>query len=139
NVYGGFKKIWDQRAAKSPQLTQKLEKVFGDAFSEEGVEIGTGIVSTVTSALSGDTGGALASGLNTILSFLGSSMGQNLISTLGTAITNGLPEIGAILSSIFDGGILTAIGEGISTLVGTIGGGAGLAGVVETVSAALGS
>lgn len=138
-VYGGFKKIWDQVAAKSPQLTQNLEKVFGDAFSEEGVEIGTGIVSTVTSALSGDTGGALASGLNTILSFLGSSMGQNLISTLGTAITNGLPEIGAILSSIFDGGILTAIGEGISTLVGTIGGSAGLAGVVETVTAALGS
>lgn len=138
-VYGGFKKIWDQVAAKSPQLTQNLEKVFGDAFSEEGVEIGTGIVSTVTSALSGDTGGALASGLNTILSFLGSSMGQNLISTLGTAITNGLPEIGAILSSIFDGTILTAIGEGISTLVGTIGGGAGLAGVVETVGAALGS
>ena len=138
-VYGGFKKIWDQVAAKSPQLTQNLEKVFGDAFSEEGVEIGTGIVSTVTSALSGDTGGALASGLNTILSFLGSSMGQNLISTLGTAITNGLPEIGAILSGIFDGTILTAIGEGISTLVGTIGGGAGLAGVVETVSAALGS
>lgn len=138
-VYGGFKKIWDQVAAKSPRLTQNLEKVFGDAFSEEGVEIGTGIVSTVTSALSGDTGGALASGLNTILSFLGSSMGQNLISTLGTAITNGLPEIGAILSGIFDGSILTAIGEGISTLVGTIGGGAGLAGVVETVSAALGS
>lgn len=138
-VYGGFKKIWDQVAAKSPKLTQNLEKVFGDAFSEEGVEIGTGIVSTVTSALSGDMGGALASGLNTILSFLGSSMGQNLISTLGTAITNGLPEIGAILSSIFDGTILTAIGEGISTLVGTIGGGAGLAGVVETVGAALGS
>lgn len=138
-VYGGFKKIWDQVAAKSPQLTQNLEKVFGDAFSEEGVEIGTSLVSTVTSALSGDTGGALASGLNTILSFLGSSMGQNLISTLGTAITNGLPEIGAILSSIFDGTILTAIGEGISTLVGTIGGGAGLAGVVETVGAALGS
>ena len=138
-VYGGFKKIWDQVAAKSPKLTQNLEKVFGDAFSEEGAEIGTGIVSTVTSALSGDTGGALASGLNTILSFLGSSMGQNLISTLGTAITNGLPEIGAILSGIFDGGILTVIGEGISTLVGTIGGGAGLAGVVETVSAALGS
>lgn len=138
-VYGGFKKIWDQVAAKSPQLTQNLEKVFGDAFSEEGVEIGTGIVSTVTSALSGDMGGALASGLNTILSFLGSSMGQNLISTLGTAITNGLPEIGAILSGIFDGSILTAIGEGISTLVGTIGGGAGLAGVVETVGAALGS
>ena len=138
-VYGGFKKIWDQVAAKSPQLTQNLKKVFGDAFSEEGVEIGTGIVSTVTSALSGDTGGALASGLNTILSFLGSSMGQNLISTLGTAITKGLPEIGAILSGIFDGSILTAIGEGISTLVGTIGGGAGLAGVVETVGAALGS
>ena len=138
-VYGGFKKIWDQVAAKSPQLTQNLEKVFGDAFSEEGVEIGIGIVSTVTSALSGDTGGALASGLNTILSFLGSSMGQNLISTLGTAITNGLPEIDAILSSIFDGTILTAIGEGIASLAGSIGGGAGLAGVVETVSAALGS
>ena len=138
-VYGGFKKIWDQVAAKSPKLTQNLEKVFGDAFSEEGVEIGTGIVSTVTSALSGDTGGALASGLNTILSFLGSSMGQNLISTLGTAITNGLPEIGAILSSIFDGTILTAIGEGIASLAGSIGGGAGLAGVVETVGAALGS
>ena len=138
-VYGGFKKIWDQVAAKSPQLTQNLEKVFGDAFSEEGVEIGTGIVSTVTSALSGDTGGALASGLNTIMSFLGSSMGQNLISTLGTAITNGLPEIGAILSGIFDGTILTAIGEGIASLAGSIGGGAGLAGVVETVGAALGS
>lgn len=138
-VYGGFKKIWDQVAAKSPKLTQNLEKVFGDAFSEEGVEIGTGIVSTVTSALSGDTGGALASGLNTILSFLGSSIGQNLISTLGTAITNGLPEIGAILSGIFDGSILTAIGEGIASLAGSIGGGAGLAGVVETVSAALGS
>ena len=138
-VYGGFKKIWDQVAAKSPKLTQSIEKVFGDAFSEEGVEIGTGIVSTVTSALSGDTGGALASGLNTILSFLGSNMGQNLISTLGTAISNGLPEIGTIIGSVFDGGIITFIGEGIASLAGSIGGGAGLAGVVETLGTAIGS
>ena len=136
-VYGGFKSIWDKVSEKAPALTQNLERIFGQAFSDEGVEVATSLVSTITSALSGDYGGAAVNGLNTILSFLGSSMGQNFIANLGTAITNGLPEITAIFSGLFDGGIFTAIGEGVSTLVGTIGGSAGLAGIAESIGGVL--
>ena len=136
-IYGGFKSIWDKVSEKSPELTANLEKVFGTAFSDEGVEIATSLVSTVTSALSGDYGGALVSGLNTTLAFLGSSMGQNLISGLSNVLSTGLTDIGAMVSSAFSGGIVGEIGAGVSGLVGSLGAGGGLAGIAGSIGTAL--
>lgn len=136
-IYGGFKSIWDKVSEKSPELTANLEKVFGTAFSDEGVEIATSLVSTVTSALSGDYGGALVSGLNTTLAFLGSSMGQNLISGLSNVLSTGLTDIGAMVSSAFSGGIIGEIGAGVSGLVGSLGAGGGLAGIAGSIGTAL--
>ena len=136
-IYGGFKSIWDKVSEKSPELTANLEKVFGTAFSDEGVEIATSLVSTVTSALSGDYGGALVSGLNTTLAFLGSSMGQNLISGLSNVLSTGLTDIGAMVSSAFNGGIIGEIGAGVSGLVGSLGAGGGLAGIAGSIGTAL--
>ena len=136
-IYSGFKSIWDKVSEKSPELTANLEKVFGTAFSDEGVEIATSLVSTVTSALSGDYGGALVSGLNTTLAFLGSSMGQNLISGLSNVLSTGLTDIGAMVSSAFSGGIIGEIGAGVSGLVGSLGAGGGLAGIAGSIGTAL--
>lgn len=136
-IYGGFKSIWDKVSEKSPELTANLEKVFGTAFSDEGVEIATSLVSTVTSALSGDYGGALVSGLNTTLAFLGSSMGQNLISGLSNVLSTGLTDVGAMVSSAFSGGIIGEIGAGVSGLVGSLGAGGGLAGIAGSIGTAL--
>lgn len=136
-IYGGFKSIWDKVSEKSPELTANLEKVFGTAFSDEGVEIATSLVSTVTSALSGDYGGALVSGLNTTLAFLGSSMGQNLISGLSNVLSTGLADISTMISSAFSGGIIGEIGAGVSGLVGSLGAGGGLAGIVGSIGTAL--
>lgn len=139
-ISGGLEDAWSKVSEKVPALADSLEKAFGVAFSDEGVEISTSLVSTVTSALSGDYGGALASGLNTILSFLGSSMGQSLLSSLGNAISTGLPELGATISSAIGGsGIFTAVSEGVGTIAASIGGGAGLTGIVETLGTAISS
>ena len=139
-ISGGLEDAWSKVSEKVPALADSLEKAFGVAFSDEGVEISTSLVSTVTSALSGDYGGALASGLNTILSFLGSSMGQSLLSSLGNVISTGLPELGATISSAIGGsGIFTAVSEGVGTIAASIGGGAGLTGIVETLGTAISS
>lgn len=142
-IYGGFKKVWSKIDEKFPELASNLSKAFGDVFSEEGAEIATSLVSTVTNALSGDYGSAIVDGLNTILSFVGSDMGKNIISSLGSVLTEGIPEIGTMLVNLFGsgggGGILGEIGLAISSLIETIGGSGGLAGIVETIGTALAS
>ena len=63
-------------------------------------------------------------------------MGKNIISSLGSVLTEGIPEIGSILTSLFGsgggGGILGEIGLAISSLIETIGGSGGLAGIGVT-------
>lgn len=137
-VYGAFENVWKKIEDKAPQLTANLEKVFGEFLSEDTASVATGLVSTVTSALSGDYGGALASGLNTILSFMGSSAGQSLIDAIGTALAGGLPDIAGMITQLVGGsGLLSNLIGGLEGIIGAIGGGAGLTGVVEMLGTAL--
>lgn len=137
-VYGAFESVWKKIEDRAPQLTANLEKVFGELLSEDTASVATGLVSTVTSALSGDYGGALASGLNTILSFMGSSAGQSLIDAIGTALAGGLPDIAGMITQLVGGsGLLSNLIGGLEGIIGAIGGGAGLTGVVEMLGTAL--
>lgn len=139
-VYGAFESVWKKIEDRAPQLTANLEKVFGELLSEDTASVATGLVSTVTSALSGDYGGALVGGLNTILSFVGSSAGQSLIDAIGTALADGLPDIVGMITQFVGGsGLLSSLTGGLESIIGAIGGGAGLTGIVETLGTALAS
>lgn len=139
-VYGAFESVWKKIEDRAPQLTANLEKVFGELLSEDTASVATGLVSTVTSALSGDYGGALVGGLNTILSFMGSSAGQSLIDAIGTALAGGLPDIVGMITQFVGGSeLLSGLIGGLEGIIGAIGGGAGLTGVVETLGTVLAS
>lgn len=139
-VYGAFESVWKKIEDKAPQLTANLEKVFGELLSEDTASVATSLVSTVTSALSGDYGGALVGGLNTILSFVGSSAGQSLIDAIGTALAGGLPDIVGMITQFVGGsGLLSNLIGGLESIIGAIGGGAGLTGIVETLGTVLAS
>lgn len=138
-IYGGLKKAWSKVAQKSPELTKSLEKVFGAAFSDTGIEISTGIVSMVTSALSGDYGGAIASGLTAFISFIGSDMGQNLISSMSAVISSGLPDIASMIGGFLgSSGALSSIGSTITGLISSLVGGGGLSAALGSVGTAIG-
>ena len=137
-IYGAFKDIWGKIEERSPELTKNLEKILGTLLSEDTASVATGVVSTVTSALSGDYGGALASGLNTVLSFLGTGMGQSLLDGLGTVLANGLPDIGGMISSfVGSSGLLSSLGAGLEGIVSTIAGGGGLSAVFGSLGTAI--
>lgn len=142
-IYGGLEQAWGKVKDKIPQLASGLEKIFGVAFSDTGIELSTSLTSTVVSALSGDYASALASGLNTIITFAGSEMGQNLISSITQVVATGLPEIGAkIAGFVGSSGVLTTIGETLGGIVSTVAGSGGVAaalGSIPEVLAAIGA
>ena len=138
-IYDGLKKAWNKVAQKSPELTKSLENAFGAAFSDTGIEISTGIVSMVTSALSGDYGGAIANGLTTFISFIGSDMGQNLISSMSAVISSGLPDIASMIGGFLgSSGALSSIGSTITGLISSLVGGGGLSAALGSVGTAIG-
>ena len=137
-IYGGFKQAWGKMEERFPELTSSMEKIFGDAFSDTGISLSTSLVSTITSFLSGDYGSALASGLNTFITFIGSDMGQNLLSSLTNAFATGLPEIGSMITSFFgSSGVLGEIGASLTGVVSTIAGEGGLAGIFTSLTGSL--
>ena len=137
-IYGGFKQAWSKMEERFPELTSSMEKIFGDAFSDTGISLSTSLVSTITSFLSGDYGAALASGLNTFITFIGSDMGQNLLSSLMNVFATGLPEIGSMITSFFgSSGALGEIGASLTGVVSTIVGEGGLAGIFTSLSGSL--
>lgn len=138
-IYSSFEKVWSKVEDKFPNLTSKIEKALGGIMSEDAASISTGVVSTVTSALSGDYGGAIASGLITVIEFLGSGMGQSLVSAISNAFSTGLSGLGSkLVGLVGSSGLLSGL-EGVAGgLASSLAGSGGLAAAFSSVTGALG-
>ena len=90
----GFNAAMDKAFANNPELKEKLTEAFGDAFSETGIEVGTEFVSTIVAMMQGDWANALASGVNFMLDFLNTKMGQDLMNEVLPTITNMFSKVG---------------------------------------------
>lgn len=131
----GFNTAMDKAFANNPELKNKLTKAFGDAFSETGVEVGTEFVSTIVAMMQGDWANALASGLNFMIDFLNTKMGQDLMTTV-------LPKITELFSNVGK----AAKGAQIGQAMGEMGGemavaaseGGGLIAVLQAVAGGIG-
>ena len=132
----GFNTAMDKAFANNPELKNKLTDAFKTAFSETGVEVGTEFVSTIVAMMQGDWANALASGLNFMIDFLNTKMGQDLMTTV-------LPKITELFSNVGK----EAKGAQIGQAIGEMGGemavaaseGGGLIAVLQAVAGGIGS
>lgn len=137
-IYDAFEKVWGKIENKFPNLASKIEKAFGGLIGEDAASISVGLVSTVTSALSGDYGGAIVSGLVTFIDFAGSGLGQSMISAISNAFSIGLSGIGAKLTSLIgSSGLLSSLSSVASGLTASFAGSGGLMAALGSVSGAL--
>lgn len=132
----GFNTAMDKVFANNPELKNKLTKAFGDAFSETGIEVGTEFVSTIVAMMQGDWANALASGLNFMIDFLNTKMGQDLMTTVLPKITELFSNVGKAAKGAQIGQAIGEMGGEMAT-VATEGG--GLITVLQAVAGGIGS
>lgn len=126
-ISNAFTEVWKKASeAMGEEMSGTLERVFGAAFSEEGMEIGTEFLSAITSAMQGDYAGALVSAATAIIDLMSTEMGQQLLQETGTLmmgfvakLQNGAGQIQNALTG--SGGLLTMLSQ-----LGTAGGGAAI-------------
>ena len=126
-ISNAFTEVWKKASeAMGEEMSGTLERVFGAAFSEEGMEIGTEFLSAITSAMQGDYAGALVSAATAIIDLMSTKMGQQLLQETGTLmmgfvakLQNGAGQIQNALTG--SGGLLTMLSQ-----LGTAGGGAAI-------------
>jgi hypothetical protein len=131
----GFNAAMDKAFANNPELKNKLTDTFKTAFSETGVEVGTEFVSTIVAMMQGDWANALASGLNFMIDFLQTGMGEQLMNEV-------LPKITELFSNVGK----AAKGAQIGQAMGEMGGemamvaeeGDGLIAVLQAVAGGIG-
>lgn len=138
-ISNGLEDAWSKVKAEVPELAQGLEEAFGVAFEDSTIEFGTSLVSTIVSLMSGDYGGALASGLTTAVSFLGTSVGQAMISSIGSAMSAGAADLAVAAGTMTTGveAAITTVGAGATGAAATIGG--GITSIFGTIGTALSS
>lgn len=127
-ISNAFTEVWKKASeAMGEEMSGTLERVFGAAFSEEGMEIGTEFLSAITSAMQGDYAGALVSAATAIIDLMSTEMGQQLLQETGTLmmgfvskLQNGAGQVQNALTG--SGGLLTMLSQ-----LGTAGGGAAIA------------
>lgn len=132
----GFSTAMDKAFANNPELKNKLTDAFKFAFSETGIEVGTEFVSTIVAMMQGDWANALASGLNFMIDFLNTKMGQDLMTTVLPKITELFSNVGKAAKGAQIGQAMGEMGGEMAT-VATEGG--GLVAVLEAVAGGIGS
>ena len=131
----GFNTAMDKAFANNPELKEKLTDAFKTSFSETGVEVGTEFVSTIVAMMQGDWANALASGLNFMIDFLQTDMGDQLMNEV-------LPKITELFSNVGK----AAKGAQIGQAMGEMGGemamvaeeGGGLISILQAVAGGIG-
>lgn len=126
-ISNAFTEVWKKASeAMGEEMSGTLERVFGAAFSEGGMEIGTEFLSAITSAMQGDYAGALVSAATAIIDLMSTEMGQQLLQETGTLmmgfvskLQNGAGQVQNALTG--SGGLLTMLSQ-----LGTAGGGAAI-------------
>ena len=132
----GFNTAMDKAFANNPELKNKLTDAFKFAFSETGIEVGTEFVSTIVAMMQGDWANALASGLNFMIDFLNTKMGQDLMTTVLPKITELFSNVGKAAKGAQIGQAMGEMGGEMAT-VATEGG--GLIAVLQAVAGGIGS
>lgn len=136
-ISNAFTEVWKKASeAMGEEMSGTLERVFGAAFSEEGMEIGTEFLSAITSAMQGDYAGAIISAATGLIDLLFTDTGKQLTGGAGdmllklfSGIQNGdlagkLANIGTAAANVGNSlsGLLPMLGQ-----LGTTGAGAGMA------------
>lgn len=136
-ISNAFTEVWKKASeAMGEEVSGTLERVFGAAFSEEGMEIGTEFVSAIASAMQGDYAGAIISAATGLIDLLFTDTGKKLTGGAGdmllklfSGIQNGdlagkLANIGTAAANVGNSlsGLLPMLGQ-----LGTTGAGAGMA------------
>lgn len=136
-ISNAFTEVWKKASeAMGEEMSGTLERVFGAAFSEEGMEIGTEFVSAIASAMQGDYAGAIISAATGLIDLLFTDTGKQLTGGAGdmllklfSGIQNGdlagkLANIGIAAANVGNSlsGLLPMLGQ-----LGTTGAGAGMA------------
>nr|DAH48284.1 MAG TPA: tail tape measure [Bacteriophage sp.] len=135
-IRDGFNTAVDKAFANNPELKNKLTDAFKTAFSETGIEVGTEFVSTIVAMMQGDWANALASGLNFMIDFLNTKMGQDLMTTVLPKITELFSNVGKAAKGAQIGQAMGEMGGEMAT-VATEGG--GLITVLQEVAGGIGS
>lgn len=126
-ISNAFTEVWKKASeAMGEEMSGTLERVFGAAFSEEGMEIGTEFLSAITSAMQGDYAGALVSAATAIIDLMSTEMGQQLLQETGTLMMGFVSKLqnraGQVQNALTgSGGLLTMLSQ-----LGTAGGGAAI-------------
>lgn len=136
-ISNAFTEVWKKASeAMGEEMSGTLERVFGAAFSEEGMDIGTEFVSAIASAMQGDYAGAIISATTGLIDLLFTDTGKQLTGGAGdmllklfSGIQNG--DLAGKLANI--GTAAANVGNSMSSLLpmlgqlGTTGAGAGMA------------
>lgn len=126
-ISNAFTEVWKKASeAMGEEMSGTLERVFGAAFSDEGIEIGTEFLSAITSAMQGDYAGALVSAATAIIDLMGTEMGRKLLQETGTLMMGFVDKLqhgaGQVQNALTgSGGLLTMLSQ-----LGTAGGGAAI-------------
>lgn len=132
----GFNAAMDKAFANNPELKNKLTDAFSTAFSDTGMEVGTEFVSTIVAMMQGDWANALASGLNFMIDFLQTGMGEQLMNDVLPTIVNLFSNVGKAAKGAQIGQAMGEMGGEMAT-VATEGG--GLIAVLQAVAGGIGS
>ena len=136
-ISDAFTEVWRKASeAMGEEMSGTLERVFGAAFREEGMDIGTEFVSAIASAMQGDYAGAIISAATGLIDLLFTDTGKKLTGGAGdmllklfSGIQNG--DLAGKLANI--GTAAANVGNSMSSLLpmlgqlGTTGAGAGMA------------
>lgn len=132
----GFNAAMDKAFANNPELKNKLTDAFSTAFSDTGMEVGTEFVSTIVAMMQGDWANALASGLNFMIDFLQTGMGEQLMNDVLPTIVNLFSNVGKAAKGAQIG---QAIGEMGGEMAVAASEGGGLIAVLQAVAGGIGS
>ena len=145
-ISNAFTEVWKRASeAMGEEMSGTLERVFGAAFSEEGMEIGTEFVSAIASAMQGDYAGAIISAATGLIDLLFTDTGKQLTGGAGdmllklfSGIQNG--DLAGKLANI--GTAAANVGNSMSSLLPMLGQlgttGAGAAVSIGGIGTALG-
>ena len=131
----GFNTTLDKAFANNPELKNKLTDAFKTAFSETGVEVGTEFVSTIVAMMQGDWANALASGLNFMIDFLQTGMGEQLMNEVLPKITELFSNVGKAAKGAQIGQAMGEMGGEMATVATE---GSGLISVLQAVAGGIG-
>lgn len=149
-IQKNWKPIQDGMTAMMEKLTagmsdgtkDTLQKAFGAAFSDEGIEIGTEFLSAITSAMQGDYAGALISAVTGVIDLMSTDAGQQLMESAGNLIAqmlagfqNGNSQLSGLVNG--EGGMVDIVTKGLGAISTAMQSGEGIGGIVSSVGGML--